>query len=149
MTSGKSHCHPKAVLGSPAGPKLDGLRRSRGFTLMEAVIVTGVMVVLVGGAVVSYDRMVHRAQARVEKQNQELIRKAIYEFYVDRGRYPENLNELTPGGDGRGYLVKVPVNPRTGSPDWILVKPQGATTGVFDVAPAGSSGGQGIGGSGR
>lgn len=125
------------------------IRRCAGFTLMESMVVIGVMVILVGGAMVSYNRVVRKAEIRVGKQNRELIRNAIYEFYLDRGRYPESLEELTPKGDGRGYFFKVPVNPVTGNPDWVVLHPQGATVGVFDVSPVGSANQFDRGGAGR
>lgn len=61
------------------------------------------------------------------------MRKAIDNFYDDKGRYPKDLRELVPN-----YVRRIPPDPITKRTDtWITT---GEPSGVFDV----HSGAQGI-----
>jgi general secretion pathway protein G len=102
---------------------------------MEIIVVTSIVVLLVGGAIGSYELMMKRAKDRVQTKNIRLIREAIYEYYLDNGAYPDSLDILTPaGGPGKGYLRTVPVNPYTNQADWIIINPPSETTKVFDIS---------------
>jgi general secretion pathway protein G len=58
------------------------------------------------------------------------MRKAIDDFYADKQRYPENLEELMHAH----YLRAVPVDPLTGrSETWIQIRASGGGDGVIDV----------------
>lgn len=57
-----------------------------------------------------------------------MMRKAIDNFFADKRRYPTGLQELVPN-----YLRRVPVDPLTGRPDWVLVRDG---PGVVDVRTA-------------
>lgn len=103
---------------------------------MEFVIVSGLVIILTGVAMASYDSYTIRAQARVYKSNRRVIREAVFDYYTDKSQYPATLEKLTEsvGDTGRGYLHVIPENPYKNGPVWIVVDhPDGITPGVYDV----------------
>ncbi len=91
-----------------------------GFTLIELMIVLTVIGILAAIAVPNYQRGVIRAREAVLSETLHTVRKAIDEFYADRGTYPGTLADLV----GSGYLRALPVDPFTGRSDsWVVVAP--------------------------
>lgn len=109
-----------------------GAARTRGFTLIELVVVMSVIAVLLTLAVPRYFQSIDNAKVNVQKQNVATIRDAIDKFYGDQGRYPNNLPELV----DKRYLRALPVDPVSESSEWIVIAPQDSTQGaVYDVRP--------------
>jgi type II secretory pathway pseudopilin PulG len=110
--------------------------KERAYSLMEFVIVSGIVIILTGIAVASYDSYSDRARARVYKNNRRVIREAIFDYYTDKSQYPATLSTLTEavGDTGRGYLLVVPDNPFNNGPVWTIIDhPDGITPGVYDI----------------
>lgn len=107
------------------------LRKTRGFTLIELMVVMTVIALLVGIAVPRYFDSVDHAKEATLKQDLSVMREAIDKFYGDNARYPTTLDELV----SKKYIRAVPVDPITESPSsWILVSPEGEVKiGVYDV----------------
>jgi general secretion pathway protein G len=115
---------------------------SRGFTLIELMVVMVLIALLLTIAVPRYFGTVDNGKLSVQRQNIAAIRDAIDHFYGDLGRYPEPLEELV----DKRYLRSVPVDPVTEQPNWIIVVPTNTDqTGVYDIKAAGSKNSAGAG----
>lgn len=107
------------------------VRRRRGFTLVELLVVMAIVSTLLSLVVPRYWGGVKRAEEATLRQNLALMRGAIDQHYADTGRYPESLEELVT----RRYLRQVPLDPLTGARDtWVLAAPPPPEPGrVYDV----------------
>ena len=106
-------------------------RASRAFTLIELLVVMAVIALLLAIAVPRYFHSTDRAKEAVLKQNLAQMRDAIDKYHADKGRYPDELEDLVTGK----YLRRIPPDPITESSDtWISVPPQPGEQGkIFDV----------------
>jgi general secretion pathway protein G len=107
-----------------------------GFTLIELVVVTALVIVLSTVAMVSYQNSVTRAREAVLKEDLFRLRDAIDQYYADKNKWPAALEDLVTDG----YLREVPKDPMTDSADsWQAVPAEAdpanptAEPGVFDV----------------
>src|SRR5246127_1580045 len=88
--------------------------RSRGFTLLELMIVISIMMILMAVAVPLYQQHVIQAREAVLKQNLFQLDSLIEQYRLDKGQSPQSLDDLVTAG----YLPKLPVDPMTGKADW-------------------------------
>jgi general secretion pathway protein G len=112
------------------------LAATRGFTLMEMLIVMALIVLLATVGLVSYKSAMQRGREAVLKEDLFRMRDAIDQYYVDKGKYPADLSELV----SSGYLRGVPVDPITNSAEtWQLVPAEpdpnnpAAELGIYNV----------------
>jgi len=114
-----------------------GPRSSRGFTLLELMIVIAIMGVLITIAQPNLKTTIIRAREAVLKENLYQLRDALDQFYADNGKYPAQLTDLVNQNDkGKSYLRDIPKDPFTNTADWITVALDGEDGGVFDVHSA-------------
>lgn len=105
-------------------------RIARGFTLIELMIVLVVIAVLAGIIVPKYLDRIDDANETVLKQDLAGMRTAIDQFYRDKGRYPDSLNDLVT----QRYIRSVPIDPITNSAiSWKLVPSTSSDKNVFDI----------------
>lgn len=113
-------------------------RGSRGFTLIEIIIVFTLIGILVGMGIPQYKYARKKSTEAVLKENLFQIRKVIDQYFQDKGKYPATLQSLV---DDQ-YFRRVPFDPMTGRSDtWRLVREQpaegeimpGQEFGVMDV----------------
>jgi general secretion pathway protein G len=104
---------------------------SRGFTLIELMVVMTVIALLISIAVPRYFHSVEKAKEATLKQSLSVMRVAIDKFYGDNDRYPESLSELVT----KKYVRAVPVDPITESTEtWVLQAPSlDVSNAVFDI----------------
>ena len=87
--------------------------QARGFTMIELLVVVSLVIVLAGVGMAQYKSAVIRAQEAVLKEDLFRLRDVIDQFYADRQKYPQSLEELVEGQ----YLRAIPKDPFTGSAD--------------------------------
>lgn len=105
--------------------------RTRGFTLVELLVVMAIIAGLLTLAVPRYFQHLDRTREAVLKSDLATMRDAVDKFFSDTGRYPETLQELV----ARRYLRKLPADPITESVEtWIVVAPADPKLGaVYDI----------------
>ena len=89
-------------------------RGSRGFTLLELMIVISIMLILVSVAVPNFTSSLKRSREAVLKQNLFTLRDLISQYTLDKQKAPQSLDDLVQAG----YLKQIPVDPMTNSADW-------------------------------
>ena len=116
--------------------KTEGPHRSRGFTLIELMIVMSLIVVLAGISLALHSNSQTRAREAVLKEDLFRLRDAIDQYYADRNAYPPSLDELVT----QKYLRALPADPFTDSVStWQTIMSEmdpanpSAQPGVFDV----------------
>lgn len=96
------------------------LLNRKGFTLIELMIVLMIISILASIAVPNYRSSLIRAREAVLADTLSQFRKTIDDYYADKGKYPDSLNDLVSGG----YLRSLPKDPFTGSSEtWVTVAP--------------------------
>ena len=108
-------------------------RGMRGFTLMELIVATAILVILTGMVVPMARISIKREKEHELRRDLWMMRDAIdrYKDYADRGAfqtkvgsngYPPDLQTLVDGVDVGGkklkFLRRIPIDPMTGNSDW-------------------------------
>lgn len=86
-------------------------RRSRGFTLMELLVVMTVIALLASVGIVGYRHSVKATKEAVLRENLFILNHALEQFKADRGRYPTSIAQLRE----REYVREIPIDPFTKS----------------------------------
>jgi general secretion pathway protein G len=129
--------------------------RQRGFTLIELIVATAILLILTGLAIPLVRVSIQRERERELRYDLWMLRDAIdrYKDAADRGafqtkvgseNYPPDMDTLVTGVDVGGkklkFLRKIPIDPMTGQPEWGLRSMQDDPTSdswggqnVFDV----------------
>ena len=91
----------------------------RGFTLIEIIIVLGIIGLLVGVGLPTYKSATVKARESVLKENLHILRKLIDQYAQDKGKYPASLQALVQDS----YIRSIPVDPMTRlSTSWVEVR---------------------------
>lgn len=110
---------------------------SRGFTLLELMIVLSIMGILITIAQPSLTQSIVRAREAVLREDLYQIRDALDQYYADNGKYPSLLTDLVGQSDkALSYLREIPKDPFTKADDWITVALDSEEGGIFDVHSA-------------
>lgn len=111
-------------------------RRSRGFTIVELLVVMTILVILASVGMTQYRNSVRRAEEATLKENLFRMRDAIDQFYADKNKYPADLADLV----SEGYIREVPTDPLTKSKDtWTTTQAEpdannpASQVGIYDV----------------
>ena len=108
---------------------------SRGFTMIELMVVIAIILVLIAMAAGRYERSVTRAKEAVLKEDLQTMRNAIEQFTLDKQQAPQSIDDLV----SSGYLRQVPLDPMTRGRDWhvnfedMMLTPDQTAAGITDV----------------
>jgi general secretion pathway protein G len=89
-------------------------RRSRGFTLIELMIVVSILLILISIAVPQYRSSVKRARESVLRQDLFTMRSVISQYTLDKQKMPQSGDDLVQAG----YLKQIPTDPITSQSNW-------------------------------
>ena len=121
--------------GERRSPERGELRRRRGYTLIEMIIVMAIISILVSIAIPIYQKALLRTKESLLKNNLFTMRTVIDEYTFDKQKAPQTLQDLV----REGYLRAVPLDPITGRDDWKIIMEDAVTSvsqtepGIFDV----------------
>jgi general secretion pathway protein G len=109
---------------------------TRGYTLVEVLIVISLIVLLSSVGLATYSNSVRRAREAVLKEDLFRMRDAIDQYYADKNKYPSTLEDLV----SDGYLREIPKDPITNAADtWVTENAEpdpnnlAAEPGIYDV----------------
>src|SRR5690349_5250982 len=88
--------------------------KSRGFTLIEMMIVISLLLILISIALPVYNRSILRAKESVLKQDLFTLRNVIQQYTLDKQKAPQSLDDIVQAG----YLKVIPRDPFTNEPNW-------------------------------
>src|SRR5215470_174203 len=86
-------------------------KRSRGFTIIELMIVISIMLILLAVAIPAYQRSIVRSREAVLRQNLFTLNSLIQQYTLDKQKAPQSLEDLI----SAGYIKQLPVDPMTAS----------------------------------
>jgi general secretion pathway protein G len=139
----------RRVNNSAGGKKMHAARslargnrrnRSRGFTLLELMIVISMIMILMSVAVPIYNQSIVQARESVLRSNLATLRSVISQYTLDKQKAPQSLDDLVTAG----YLRQIPIDPMTKQPNWepkeedVLMAVDQQDPGIDDVHSASS-----------
>jgi general secretion pathway protein G len=102
-----------------------------GFTLIELLIVMALLTLLAGVSLAVYGNSVNRGREAALKEDLFQMRKAIDEYYADKGKYPADLQTLVT----EKYLRSIAPDPFTNSTETWQQIPSEADAGNPSAEP--------------
>jgi len=108
---------------------------SRGFTLLELMIVMAIILILATIGAGRFEQSIIRSHEAALKQDLFVMRNAIQQYTLDKEAGPNSLDDLV----SSGYLREIPRDPITKQKDWatssddLLASPDQTTVGITDV----------------
>lgn len=92
---------------------------THGFTLIELLVVLVIIAIIAAIAAPILTGSIGQGKEAALKENLYIMRKALDDYYTDKGHYPSQLQDLV----DKHYIRAVPKDPITESKtSWILIK---------------------------
>ena len=98
--------------------KTKNLKLNRGFTLIELVIVAGILTIIASFVLTTINPMAQFQKTNDGRRKSDLaqIQRALEAYYQDNGKYPDsdassNPANVTPGGSWSPYMNEFPSDP--------------------------------------
>lgn len=104
-------------------------KKNYGFTFVELILVMAILVLITGLVTPNYFRNLKYSKEVVLKNNLQVIRRSIDDYYSDKGKYPASLEKLV----NERYLRTIPTDPFTESNTTWKIVPPPFGDGVYDV----------------
>ena len=92
-------------------------QQSKGFTLLELMIVISIIIILAAVALPQYHKTIMHARETVLKDDLHRMRELLDQYAADKGKLPQSLDDLI----SAGYMREVPKDPITDNKDWNIV----------------------------
>ena len=112
------------------------MKRGKGFTLVELLVVMAILGILVAIAVPQLQKAPIRAKEATLREDLFTFRSCLDQYYADKGHYPDTLQTLVTDK----YIRKIPIDPFTKSADtWqvIMEEPDSSDTASQSQDPPG------------
>src|SRR5512141_1573084 len=90
--------------------------QSRGFTLLELMIVISIIIILAAVALPQYQKTIMHARESVLRNDLFTLRSLLDQYSADKGKLPQSLDDLVTAG----YMREIPVDPITDQRDWTV-----------------------------
>jgi general secretion pathway protein G len=91
-------------------------RQSRGFTLIEMMIVISMILILISIAIPVYNRAILKAKESTLRQDLFTLRDVISQYTLDKQKAPQSLEDVKTAG----YIHDIPKDPFTGEANWTV-----------------------------
>jgi general secretion pathway protein G len=92
--------------------------QSKGFTLIEMMVVISIILILLGVGIPIYSHSIMRAREDNLRKNLETLNYMIYQYGQDKQKAPQSLDDLK----SAGYIKSIP-DDITGNPDTWEIEP--------------------------
>ena len=113
------------------------MRRQKGFTLLELMVVMAIIATLMTIAMPRYFNSLETSKETTLRQSLAAMREALDHYYGDTGRYPDSLDQLVE----QRYLRNPPMDPITERKDmWVMVAPPDGVQGAIADIKSGATG---------
>jgi general secretion pathway protein G len=99
-------------------PANNSATNSRGFTMLDLMVVLAILAILTSIAIPTYNHSVLRAREKALRSDLDNLNALIVQYTLDKQKAPQGLDDLK----AAGYLRKIPNDPMTGEPNWEVVQ---------------------------
>lgn len=82
-------------------------KKKKAFTLLELLVVLAILAILIAIAIPVYKNQKEKASITAHNANVRVLETAVESYRQDKGKLPEDINELATGG----YIKSVPAVP--------------------------------------
>lgn len=106
------------------------MKKKNGFTMLELCCVIAIIATLISTVMPMYKKSVDRAKEAALKQDLQVFRKLISEYYKDNDKWPRSLEDLV----SEGYMRAIPEDPITRSKTtWVYIPSEEGEHDLYDV----------------
>ena len=91
---------------------------TRGFTLLELMVVISIIAIMLAVVIPTYSRSILVAHENQLRSDLSQLRGAIWKYTLDKQKAPQSLDDLRVAG----YIDRIPDDPMTHEPNWEVVE---------------------------